>query len=258
LIVTTSERPEAEIIERAQRLAVELNASYVPRSNKTIRSMYIKWAEDEIVVVSALEVRLMQEGQHPFYFHPSMALVRLKRLRAGGNDTLLSVSGVTAGDTVLDCTAGLCSDALVFSYAAGRQGKVIAMEASRVVHAIVREGLRTYETGFQDINDAMRAIHAIHGEHCTLLQGMDDKSADVVYFDPMFEKPVTTSSSLVPLRSQALRVPLSAEAVKDAIRIARKKVVLKDHRDSGQFGRLGFRQLRVSSSAVAYGVIDIE
>lgn len=129
------------------QLADELRASYVPRSNKTIRALYDKWTVDEVVVVSSREVRLLQEGQHPFYFHPSMALVRLKRLRTGGNDTLLSISGVTAGDTVLDCTAGLCSDALVFSYAVGAQGKVIAIEASRVLHAIVREGLQTYETG---------------------------------------------------------------------------------------------------------------
>ncbi|MCD9021020.1 class I SAM-dependent methyltransferase [Cohnella silvisoli] len=258
MIVTTSERPEADTVERAKRLADELHASYVPRSNKTIRALYAMWAVDEIVVVSPREVRLLQEGQHPFYFHPSMALVRLKRLRTGGNDTLLTVSGVAEGDTVLDCTAGLCSDALVFSYAAGTQGKVIAIEASRVLHAIVREGLQTYETGLADIDEAMRAIRTVHGEHRSILQRMEDKSADVVYFDPMFEKPVTTSSSIVPLRSQAIREPLSAEAVKDAIRIARKKVVLKDHRDSGQFERLGFRLVRVSASAVAYGVIDID
>jgi 16S rRNA (guanine1516-N2)-methyltransferase len=258
LIVTTSESPEAITVERAERLADELQASYVPRSNKTIRALRAKWDEDEIVVVGAQEIRLLQEGQSPFYYHPSMALVRLKRLRACGNDTLLDVSGVTAGDTVLDCTAGLCSDSLVFSYAVGPLGKVVALEASRVLHAIVREGLRTYKTGLSDIDAAMRAIMTVHGEHRTLLHKMENKSADVVYFDPMFEKPVTTSSSIVPIRSQALRGPLSVEAVKDAVRIARKKIVLKDHRDSGQFERLGFRLVRVSASAVAYGVIDIE
>jgi 16S rRNA (guanine1516-N2)-methyltransferase len=258
LIVTTSEDPEAETVERAERLANELQVSFVPRSNKTIRALRAKWKVDEIVIVNAQEIRLVQEGQPPFYYHPSMALVRLKRLRSGGNDTLLDVSGVTAGDTVLDCTAGLCSDSLVFSYAIGPQGKVIALEASRVLHAIVREGLRSYRTGLPDIDDAMRAIMTVHGEHRMLLHTMESNSVDVVYFDPMFEKPVTTSSSIVPIRSQAFREPLSAEAVKDAVRVARKKIVLKDRRDSGQFERLGFRLVRVSASAVAYGVIDIE
>lgn len=104
----------------------------------------------------------------------------------------------------------------------------------------------------------MRSIQTVHGEHQSIFKNMENKSVDVVYFDPMFEKPVTTSSSIVPLRSQALREPLTAEAVNNAKRIARKKVVLKDHRASGQFERLGFRLVRVSASAVAYGVIDIE
>ncbi|TFE30101.1 class I SAM-dependent methyltransferase [Cohnella luojiensis] len=258
MIVTTSERPSADTEERAVLLAAELQASYVPRSNKTIRAMHAKWSEDEIVIVSPKEIRLMLEGQQPFYFHPSMALVRLKRVRNGGNDTLLSVSGISDGDTVVDCTAGLCSDSLVFSYAVGRTGKVIAMEASKVLHAIVREGLMSYETGLHDIDEAMRAIQPVHGKHQDLLPLMKNKSVDVVYFDPMFERPVTTSSSIIPLRSQAFREPLSLEAVREAVRIARKKVVLKDHRDSGQFERLGFRLARTSASAVAYGVIEIE
>lgn len=220
--------------------------------------MHQKGSMDKIVVVSAQEIRLMLEGQQPFYYHPSMALVRLKRVRTGGNDTLLTVSGVASGDTVLDCTAGLCSDAVVFSYAVGAKGKVIAMEASQLLHLIVREGLQAYETGLPDIDEAMRAVQTMHGRHQELLPRMEDKSVDIVYFDPMFEKPITTSSSMIPLRSQAVSESLTRDAIVEAVRIARKRVVLKDHRDSGQFERLGFRLARVSSSAVAYGVIDID
>jgi 16S rRNA (guanine1516-N2)-methyltransferase len=257
MIVTTSERPKAEIVEQALQLAAELQAVYVPRSNKTIRSLYSKWNVDEILIVSPKEVRLLSEGQPSFFFHPSMALVRLKRLMAGGTDTLLTISGVKAGDTVLDCTAGLCSDALVFSYAVGSQGKVIAMEASAVLHAVVREGLQIYETGLPDVDKAMRTIQNIHGNHEDILQRMENKSADIVFFDPMFARPISTSSNLVPLRSQAYREPLTEIAVKEAIRVARKKVILKDHRESGQFQRLGFSRVRMSTSAVAYGVIAI-
>jgi 16S rRNA (guanine1516-N2)-methyltransferase len=258
LIVTTSERPPDATIQLAIRLADELQGTYVARSNKTIRSMYAKYAVDELVIVSPQEVRLLSEGQPAFFFHPSMALVRLKRLMTGSKDTLLSVSGVTKGDIVLDCTAGLCSDSLVFSYAVGSEGRVIAMEASPQLHAIVREGLKLYHTGINEIDEAMRAIQPIRGHHEPLLRQMDDRSADVVYFDPMFERPVASSSNLVPLRSQAYREPLTEQSVQEAIRVARKKVILKDHRDSGQFERLGFSKVRVSSSAVAYGVITID
>ncbi|MBO9600783.1 MAG: class I SAM-dependent methyltransferase [Cohnella sp.] len=258
MIVTTSERPSEAMTEKAIRLAEELQVPYVPRLNRTIRGMYQNDSIEKIVVVGAKEVRLMQEGQKPFFYHPSMALVRLKRVRSGGVDTLLSVSGVASGDTVLDCTAGLCSDAVVFSYAVGDKGKVMAVEASRLLHLIVKEGLQAYETGLSDIDEAMRAVQPIVGRHQDLLPRMQDNSVDIVYFDPMFEKPVTASSSMLPLRSQAVSESLTKETVQEAVRIARKRIVLKDHRDSGQFERLGFRLARVSSSAVAYGVIDVD
>lgn len=258
MIVTTTERPPEEIVLRALRLAAELQVPYIPRSNKTIKSIHSGQDEEEIIVVSRRDVRLLTKDQQPFFFHPSMAIVRLKRLMAGGTDTLLTLSDAKAGDTVIDCTAGLCSDALVFSYAVGLQGRVIAMEASQPLHVVVREGLRIYETGIPEIDTALRSIEAVHGNHKELLSQMEDKSADIVYFDPMFEKPISTSSNLVPLRSKAFGQPLSEEAVKEAIRIARKKVILKDHRDSGQFERLGFSRIRVSSSAVTYGVITFD
>jgi hypothetical protein len=258
LIVSTPERPSEFAVERALRIAEELGSPFVPRSNKTIHAMRAASSEEDVLIVGSKEIRLLSVDQPPFFFHPSMAIVRLKRLFIGGRDTLLTVSGIQAGDTVVDCTAGLCSDALVFSYAVGSGGKVIAVEASKVIHAIVREGLQTYETGLQAADEALRAIQPALGNHLDILSGMGDRSADLVYFDPMFDKPIKTSSSLVPLRSKAVREPLSEEAVSEAMRVARKKVVLKDHRDSGQFGRLGFERVRVSSSAVAYGVINIE
>jgi hypothetical protein len=87
---------------------------------------------------------------------------------------------------------------------------------------------------------------------------LPDRSVDIVYFDPMFRRPVLSSSALRPLRSQAEERPLSEAAVREAVRVARRRVVLKDHRDSGEFERLGFVRRRVSSSKVAYGVIDID
>lgn len=258
MIVTTTERPPEEIILRALRLADELQVPYIPRSNKTIRSMHAERTENEIIVVSRTDVRLLSELQQPFFFHPSMAIVRLKRLMAGGTDTLLTLSEAEPGDTVIDCTAGLCSDSLVFSYAVGPQGRVVAIEASQALHVIVREGMRIYETGLPEVDTALRSIEAIHGNHEKLLRQMDDKSADIVYFDPMFERPISTSSNLVPLRSKAFGEPITEQSVKAAIRIARKKVILKDHRNSRQFERLGFNRARVSTSAVAYGVITID
>ena len=53
-------------------------------------------------------------------FHPSMGFVRLKRVLNGKPDPMLEASGMEEGDSVLDCTAGLGADALVFSGKGGR------------------------------------------------------------------------------------------------------------------------------------------
>ncbi|MFB9275135.1 class I SAM-dependent methyltransferase [Cohnella cellulosilytica] len=258
MIVTTSQRPTGPEVERALRLADELGAVYVPRGTRTIRALQAAANDAQTLVVGPRDIRLTEGAGQPFYFHPSMALVRIKGLLAGGRDSLLEVSGAKPGDTVIDCTAGLCSDSLVFSHAVGERGQVVALEAARTVHVIVREGLRTYESGLPEADKAMRTIEAVHADCERWLPRMPDDSADIVYFDPMFEKPVTSSSAIAPLRAWAADGPLAEEAVREAIRVARRKVVLKDHRDSGRFERLGFRLAKSSSSAVAYGVIDVE
>ncbi len=258
MIVTTSQRPSGPTVERAFRLSAELGAAYVPRGTRTIRALQAAAKDAETLVVGPRDIRLTGAGDQPFYFHPSMALVRIKALLAGGRDSMLEVSGVKAGDTVIDCTAGLCSDSIVFSFAAGETGKVVALEAVQTVHVIVREGLGTYESGLPEADRAMRAIEAVLAGYEERLPLLPDDSADVVYFDPMFEKPVASSSSIGPLRALAAHGPLTEDAVREAVRVARRKVVLKDHRGSGRFERLGFRLAKSSSSAVAYGVIDVE
>jgi len=257
LIVTTSDRPSEETLALARRLAEELGAPCAPRRGSTVRALLARHSATEALVVGADGLRLAPAEGQPFFYHPSMALVRIKGLIGGGRDAMLNAAVPAEGDVVVDCTAGLCSDSLVFSYAVGERGRVVALEAVPVLHAIVREGLRAYETGVPDVDRAMRAIEPVLAGHEDYLAGMPDKSADIVYFDPMFEKPVTASSAMVPLRELAVHRPLTEASVLEAKRVARKRVVLKDHRDSGRFERLGFRTAGRSSSAVAYGVIDI-
>lgn len=258
MIVTTTERPDADTLGRALALAGEWGAPYAPRERHTIAKLSRSNGNAEVIVVGAKEIKLVPPEGPPFFFHPSMALIRLKRLMAGETDSLVAASGAQPGDTVLDCTAGFCSDALVFSYAVGETGRVIALEASPVLHGIVREGLATYETGLPDVDRAMRAIRAVRSDYESYLGGLADHSVDIVYFDPMFEKPVEASTALAPIRSQAHMAPLTAGSVREAIRVARKTVVLKDHRGSGRFAQLGFALARQSYSSVAYGVIKIE
>ncbi|HEY8529862.1 MAG TPA: class I SAM-dependent methyltransferase [Paenibacillaceae bacterium] len=258
MIVTTTERPDRETAALARRLADELGASYVPRSRRTLRELLRRHGADRVLVAGAGGLRLVSDLGPPLFFHPGMALLRIKRLQGGGRDTLVDVTGVRSGDRVLDCTAGLGADAIVFSYAAGPEGKVTALEISPILHVIVREGLASYTTGDAEIDAAMRRIDARRADCAEFLAALPDKSFDIVYFDPMFRIPVRTSPGMVPVRPFAEDRPLDGETVRQAVRVARRRVVLKDHRDSGEFERLGFSALRRPSSAVAYGVIECD
>lgn len=258
MIVTTIERPDEETIRYAKSIAEELGCAYAPRRRDTIRGLMRARpdAVDGVLVAGTEDLKFSQPGEPPLFYHPSMAFIRAKRLREGGYDAMAHAAGAMPGDSVLDCTAGLGSDALVFSFAVGAEGRVTALEASPILHLIVREGMRSYRTELPDIDAAMRRIQHVKAEHLDYLRGLPDKSYDIVYFDPMFTKPVMASASLLPLRAVAEDSPLTEEAVREACRIARNSVVLKEHRDSKEFDRLGFPRARRTANAVAYGVIS--
>ncbi|MBD2869844.1 class I SAM-dependent methyltransferase [Paenibacillus arenilitoris] len=258
MIVTTTAQPSERIARQASHLSRELSATLKPRGNLTVRKLMAMSEDGRLIVVTEQEVRYY-EGQtdSPFYFHPSMAFVRVKRLRRGDTDPLIELSGCEAGDRVIDCTAGLAADSLVFSYAAGPQGSVTAIESEPVLCAIVRLGLAGYETGLPDVNAAMRRIELRCMNHGDYLSSLPDKSADIVYFDPMFRQPIRESSAMEPLRAMANMDALSEEVVEHAKRVARKSVVLKEHQASGEFARLGFERKHVNSSKIAYGVIEL-
>ncbi|KQO17143.1 class I SAM-dependent methyltransferase [Paenibacillus sp. Leaf72] len=258
MIVTTADRPSEATVAKARRIAGELSVPYRARGRMTLRQIGAEMAEIRLFVVTDREVRYY-EGQTdtPLFFHPSMAFVRVKRLRRGETDPLITLSGCEEGDTIVDCTAGLASDSLVFAYAAGTSGQVTAIESERVLCALVREGLAVYESGLADVDAAMRRIRMISMNHLDYLRQLPDRSVDVVYFDPMFRQPIHESSSIQPLRQLVNDNALSIEAVTEALRVARKTVVLKEHRHSEEFARLGFERRHLHSSKIAYGVIEV-
>lgn len=258
MIVTTTAKPSQRALEQAERLAGELASPLRSRGNLTVNKLLTLTQDKRLLVVTEEEVRYYDgQAETPLYFHPSMAFVRVKRLRRGETDPLIQLSGCEAGDLIVDCTAGLASDSLVFSYAAGPTGRVSALESEPVLCALVREGLAGYQTNLEDVNEAMRRIEMINVHHLVYLTNLPDKSVDIVYFDPMFRKPIHESSSMEPLRAVANMDALSIETIEQAKRVARKCVVLKEHQASEEFARLGFERRHVNTSKIAYGVIQL-
>ncbi|WP_127505788.1 class I SAM-dependent methyltransferase [Paenibacillus humicus] len=260
MIVTTTDQPSGDMLDAAARLAEELGARLVSRRGRTLGQLAAAYGDKELLVATSTQLRYYGgPDEPPFYFHPSMAYVRVKRLRKGESDPLVELAGCRPGDSVLDCTAGLAGDSIVFSYAAGPEGSVTALESEPVLHAVVREGLLSYETPLEDVNEAFRRIRPVLAGHADYLKSLPDDSFDIVYFDPMFRDPVQESSSIEPLRGLANHGALAAETVREAVRVARRTVLLKEKNNSPEFQRLGFERCPgKKTSAVGYGVIRID
>ncbi|MEF3302958.1 class I SAM-dependent methyltransferase [Paenibacillus sp. GYB003] len=255
MLVTTSYSPSGETVERGKRLAAELGVRYVPRGTSSVRRLGERYGESRFLLVAERELFYHGNDEAPLFFHPSLSFVRVKRLMNGERDALIDISGASAGDRVLDCTAGLGADAIVFSYAVGETGEVTAVESEPALYTIVREGLLAYETQLPEFNAAMRRVVMKRAHHLDVLRQLADKSVDIVYFDPMFRLPVEESSAIGPLRQLANHAPLAEEAIREAVRVARKSVVLKEGKESGEFERLGFTMRSKSRTKIAYGVI---
>ncbi|OMD51865.1 SAM-dependent methyltransferase [Paenibacillus borealis] len=258
MIITTGFDPIPEIVLRAQQLAERTGAPYVLRARFSMPKLAERYGDEEILVVLQEAVRLISPGLPPMEFHPSMGFVRAKRILKGESDPMLEAAGMLPGDSVLDCTAGLGSDSLLFAVHGGEDSVVTALESSLPLYALLLEGMSQYISGQLKVNEALRRIQVVHSEHLGYLREQPDNSVDIVYFDPMFRVPLTDSAAISPLRRFANTAALTGESVAEAVRVARKAVLLKEKALSGEFSRLGFTEQLRSSSKTSYGVIHID
>lgn len=260
MIVTTSQAPHEQLLAYAQGLARELNAQLIPRRQMSVRKLMERSGAPFMLVATEHELRLYERDKldKPFIYHPSMALPKLKAMLHGAEESLIKYSGCEQGDVVLDCTAGLCSDSLLFSQAVGSDGQVIALESEQLLYIVVREGLANYRIEPAAIEQAMRRIELKLADHEQYLSSLPDRSVDIVYFDPMFRQPLHESSAIGSIRDIANKHALSHAVIDQAKRVARKCVLLKEHSMSDEFERLGFERCQQARGhRVAYGKIQI-
>jgi 16S rRNA (guanine1516-N2)-methyltransferase len=258
MIITTGYSPIMEIVQRAQSLAEKIGCIYAPREKFSIPRMVEHYGDEEMLILSQDAVRLHRLGMEPMEFHPSMGFVRAKRILKGEIEPMVVAARMLPGDSVLDCTAGLGADSLLFAVHGGKDSKVTALESSLSLYVLLCEGMQHYTSGQVKVNDALRRINVVHSEHLEYLRAQPDRSVDIIYFDPMFRVPLTGSASISPLRQFANGAALSHESVTEAVRVARKTVLLKEKALSGEFERLGFTELLRSNSKTSYGVIHID
>jgi len=256
LAVTTSLRPTREQVITATELARKFNVPFKDRDGLSLKTLASNLNIPGLLVVSSLKISYVS-GQQEFFFHPGLARLRIKGLKYGKTDQMIRAMSLKEGETLLDCTMGLGSDAVVASYVSGGTGKVVGLESSTVIAVLVEHGLQTYCDPENDIAMSMRRVKVFNIDHINYLSGLDAGSYDIVYFDPMFRYPRHKSPSINAMRNLANPEPVKRETIEKALRVARKRVVMKERRNSPEFKRLGFNEFVGGKyGPVAYGVIE--
>jgi hypothetical protein len=213
----------------------------------------------------------LHDGEENLHFHPNMALLRLVNILKGEPDRYLQATGLRAGDTLLDLTLGLGSDALVGSWAVGASGKVTGVELSPVISALVKDGLQSLveaaqtrcatpakKMAWEALSGAAGRIEVVWADHFAYLCRQPSRSADVIFFDPMFRSTRQQSVSIRPLHFWSDHRSLRREVIQEARRVARRCLVLKERKGSAEFSRLGFKIMPGGRySPVDYGLIQV-
>lgn len=258
IIVTTGLKPSHALQLKGRRAAEALGAPFVPRENLSLDALR-KVHRASVILLVTRKGLIANTPEGELYFHLNMAHLRIKNIRMGSTDHMAEAMGLRAGMSVLDCTLGLASDAIVSSYIAGDTGRVTGVEVNPLTAYIVREGLRAFPAEHGLVKAALERIEVVCAAYESFLEKQAADSFDVVYMDPMFRRPIRESVHLKPMRYVADHRPIALSAILQAKRVAKRRVVVKEASGSGEFARLGISRIVGGKySSVQYGVIDLD
>lgn len=256
LIVTTSARPNETLLAEAHGWAQRLGVPVVPRDQSLGKLTARHGVQGVLVVTPQRPVYREPEKGLEYFFHPAMAKTRLHNCRRGHDDPMLQAMGLQAGETVLDCTLGRGTDAMVAAWRVGPEGRVVGLEKSRLLAELTIHGLREYVDPSRELTALLRRLEAVCADYNAVLPALPEASFDVVYFDPIFDQPLEKSQAMSPLRALADASPLPPEALAQARRVARRCVIIKQRRGSALWAALGVTAVQSGPrSHVEYGVI---
>lgn len=162
--VTVGRSENVALEKLAQTWAAKFGVKYVERGSRGSLGFLLDQERVEALLVATNKGPQVYTASGTFFFHPSMAVLRVQRLKKHESDHFSAALALKPGMRVLDCTMGLASDAVVASFITGRTGTVCAVEASPLLHFVVSEGLQNYQAEDVDLNNAMRRIETVYAE----------------------------------------------------------------------------------------------
>ena len=255
-IITTITKVNTDLIYQAQALAQKFNKKFVTRNNLSLERLKQDNNVDNILIFTKDGLKA-HTSQGDLFFHLNMAQLRILNLNRNQKDHMVEAMDLKPKMSVLDCTIGLGTDATVASYIVGEKGKVVGLESATLIYLITKYGLANFNHDNIAINHSLRRIESFNLHYLDYLKAQGDNSFDIVYFDPMFRKPIQDSANFKPMRAIANMEQLQSKALVEALRVAKKRVVIKETKDSMEFKRLNISQIYGGKySSVSYGVID--
>jgi len=260
MITTSQDKPDQ--IERGRTLARELGCRFYWRRQRPLSQFIEDLSVQGIVVVESDRLTFQSRVGPKFFYHPNMARHRALNWLRGGVDPMVTAMGLSLGMTVLDCTLGLGSDALITSLAVGELGLAAGLEVSPILSLLVQRGFKEYAwSSFPQIGELLQKaadrIQVFNLDHRLVLEQLADNSFDVVYFDPMFQKPVGSATGIAVVRNLGCGKTLEPATLQSAARVARCRVVIKERKDSHEFTRLGLDQLIHGAKRISYGILEV-
>lgn len=253
-IVTTGQKASREMITKAKKLARDWNLPFVERNNHSLQYFLGQSATLVVFTHNGLVLHT-EQGSH--FFHLNLAQLRIKNIQNGKHDHMVQAMQLQSGMTVLDCTLGLATDAVVASFVLGESGHLVGLETSYLLAKIAEDGLKHFVHDDKKVTAALRNIEVHAVDYDEYLPSLSDNAYDIVYFDPMFRHPVERSSQLNPIRQLTDSAALSLETLAIALRVARQRVVIKETHNSLEFQRLGIEHtVGGRYSRIQYGIIE--
>lgn len=235
--------------------------SFVPRRKRTISDLMADYGENFLVYSSRGPQIDRPEGSH--FFSLNMTELRTQHIRKGQADHLLTAlqGGVPSKEplSVLDCTCGFGADSIVASFGLPEGSTVHALEVSPLLAAVTSWGFSHFVHDKADVTAALRRISLRCGDYRQYLKGDDEPRYDVLYFDPMFQRPVEGSCQFQPVRAIMDHGSLTPDLIERALLKARRRVVIKE-RDFRQLCR-DFPTVKLYGgkySHIGYAVLECE
>jgi 16S rRNA (guanine1516-N2)-methyltransferase len=254
IAVTTTRDADESLNYKAKSVSKDLNISYIKRGNFSIKKTILKDGFDYLLVIERDKI-VIKGDDSTLFWHPNMSELKIKSIRQGNKEAIIEATKLEEGNSILDCTLGLAGDSLVFSAVVGEKGHVVGTEVNKYIAYLSKCGLESYNDIDGKTIDNIKVINESYEDY---ILKQSDNSFDVVYFDPMFKEPNRKSTSINSFRDFANHKGLTKEILIEALRVCKKRVVIKERQGSNEFERLGIEKYYggKKSGAIIYGVIE--